>query len=89
MAVCTISVTVDITSLVMSTEHVIPVGIGPVVLQSVRKVTKINLVLLTTQCKYITVCLPNCQSTYILPGINIRGIIECTTITYLKVTSDY
>ena len=47
MVVCTISVTVDITLLVMSTEHAILVGIGPGVLQSVRKVTKINLALLT------------------------------------------
>ena len=35
---CIISVTVDIMLLVMSTEHVILVGIGPVLLQSVQEV---------------------------------------------------
>ena len=35
---CIISVTVDIMLLVMSTEHVILVGIGPVLFQSVQEV---------------------------------------------------
>ena len=37
---CIISVIVDIMLLVMSTEHVILVGIGPVLLQSVQEVNE-------------------------------------------------
>ena len=47
MVVCIISVTVDIMLLVMSTEHVILVGIGPEVLHLVKKVTIIFIILNT------------------------------------------